>query len=107
MRNYLESASVAAVNRVSAVGRADAADLPPIVRGTEGLQDGLPRPRAALLPADDVALFERLVFGDAPRFQAAGGARAMAPTPTALPETLQPGDRIASTLRHLAQVRGL
>lgn len=111
MRNLPESAAIAPLNRVSGVGRSDAATLPPLVRGADDRYGAIPRPTAAVLPAEDVARFEQLVFGDLPAAPPWGpdkrNVRAPSPLQAADPTGVQAADRIAATLRHLSQVRGL
>lgn len=97
-------------SRVHAVTRVAGSSLPSVLRGTEGLAGALPRPRPGPIPAEDVRLFERLVYGDAPR---------PAPPTRQAPLHLQAhgtdaaagdvraGDRIASTLRLLGRIPGL
>lgn len=109
-----EAASVAAVNRVSAVRRSDEVVQAPGLRSDDALRGAFARPSAARLPPQDVALFEQLVFGDAPHLRAGGRAHAAmtvegasAPAPDSSGMGLQPADRIAGTLQHLGRIRGL
>ncbi len=97
-------------NRVNPVGRVTADSLPPVLRGTDGIHGGYPLPKKVQLEAEDVALFERLVFGDAylPKLTLIEGW--VGPETSALGIELTgstTADRIASTLHHLGSVRGL
>lgn len=105
-----ESASMAPLQRVSAVGRADAASWSPKLRDADRLHDAIPRPTVAWLPPEDVALFEQIVFGDGAKPLSKGDPVSVSPESSALasePIGVQTADRIANTLRHLSQVRGL
>lgn len=110
MSAFRDSMSLGPVNRVDAVRRVDAAHLPPLVRDADRLPGFIPRPTAAPLSAEDVALFERLVFGDEAKPLWVGAkvnvSAALSELPLELPMA-QTADRIVSTLRQLSHVRGL
>lgn len=97
-------------NRVNAVGRVTADALPSVLRGTNGLQGDYPLPKKAQLVAEDVALFERLVFGEASPEKLSMVVGRIGTEAAALGTeftSLTKADRIATTLRHLGCVRGL
>lgn len=97
-------------DRVNAVGRVTADSLRPVLRGTDGLQSGYPLPKKVQPVAEDVALFERLVFGEAFPEKLSlleGRTGTQAAALGAEFTSLNKADRIATTLRHLGCVRGL
>ena len=109
----LESAPIAALSRVNPVGRADPTAPAQGLRTDDALRGAFARPSVARLPPQDVALFEQLVYGDAPHLRALGRVTAVragegAPAPVQDPAAgVQPADRIAATLQHLGRIRGL
>jgi hypothetical protein len=114
MRLPTESAPIAALNRVMPVGRADPAAQVRGLRTDDAVRGPFPfaRPDLAQLAAQDVALFEQLVYGDAPHLRAGVRSTAAmvgegASAPAQAPSDVQPADRIAATLRHLGRIRGL
>ncbi len=107
-----ESVPIAALNRVIPVGRADPAAQVKRLRTDDALQGAFVRPAVAQLPTEDIALFEQLVYGDAPHLRAGGRSTAAmvgegVSASSQAPSGVQPADRIADTLRHLSRIRGL
>jgi hypothetical protein len=110
MSNHAVTASMTHLRRVSAVQRVDVASWSPKLRDADRLLDGIPLPTVVWLPPADVALFEQLVFGNSSK-PLSGGDQVTVNLESSASSSERVGahigDRIANTLRHLSQVRGL